>query len=1559
MAESITISQLPPPFKSMQYELLRTEGLKFLQNLSGKIWTDYNAHDPGITILEVLSYAITDLGYRTNYNIKDILTTNPDIPGDIKNFFPAKEIMPNYPVTINDYRKLMIDVEIPVTNVQDCTEVGVKNAWIEMSKENEIKYYADAQKKTLTYTQPNPGVERQLPKVLYDVLLQFDECEGLGDLNENTLGGVLPLYLIGEPSYPATLSIPTYSPTFDVVVSGELLYDLNGIKVEVEVEFPRWDTEGVDWNDLGSIKAFTKNLSLDFIRLPEKYKVDSYTLRPDKSVAVTMFYNIINNVDTSSIEYELDNFIYNTTDGLIVTYQKKVKAILDIIAAVKKRLMANRNLGEDFFRFSAIKVEEILLCADIELQTTANVEQVQAEIFHAIERFLSPTVYFYTLQEMYDKGKTTDEIFEGPRLEHGFIDDEELSRADRKKVIHVSDLISIIMDIPGVIAVKSIQVANLPLDNDNNIKSHAVKWCLDLAIDFNYVPLLSTKRSTLTFFKEQLPYRANDIKSQAILDTLEAADRPQKQGFPSQDIPLAPGEYKDIENYYSIQEEFPLVYGVGSPGLPETAGVERQAQAKQLKAFLLFFDQLLADYLSQLFHVKDLFSMNAGKDSNGDPIINKTYFTQSLMNTIPDGLPLYVNELNPALHAKNLQAFAEDQATFDERRNRFLNHLMARFAESFADYAMVVYKIDGPKAPSELIEDKLEFLNNYPLISSARGTGFNYKSPCELWHLKNISGLERRVEFLTGVDTQPLNQLAFSYNFQIRPATNPDEYYLAVLDPITTIDLIYSIGGPVSGYPSTDEARGAMELLIVNGVQSEKYNVYDSNNLLIPDPENPPVAAVAPYYFTIECDGQQLGKSASTYSVLFNPVPSSPDPDNCVVDAINYYAVPYLNNEFYDNPESNRYNFECFMDKYVLMASGDPVISTNPVLGCPDIYTYHFTLTDGDPFAPKTLLTGGLSGLVHSLPNMTPFQEAEANKERLVMDMLRNATNINNYRYVYDGGGQEVFNVVDNCGDLLGTSFEEEFNLSIQNLLLAIKALAPNNDIFKVVGSTGNDGDYHASTITLDLTNSQRLVFTPIITEPIPSALAGGFIKVTVAAPMPSYLVPSVIDANTADNYFTVDKSLYRIIFPGEKITIEGGGPDDGEYEVVKVVPSGVSDSLIYVKETIPDTNPGSLITVSYTKLIPIVAVDITGTNNFFYIKPGADEVAAKELADWIKAKFFSHEGMHVVEHILLRPKYNGSEFVAVAPAIGLKPAATPMGTFTFLRNFSTYTVNKPAKQFIIAGNYTMELPVFSKLVIIGSTNADEYKVYTSVFSGGNTIITVYETIPDITNDGILQFSASKPITFITDYRKFQITDAELTHDYSALSPEAFITGSGSVANNDLGVNDGKYIINTAISPSTGVTTYAIILLEKKVPVRDNFLPIDVDNSCEICRFDEPYSHIVSVILPAWQGRFIVNDFRRFFDRTLRLECPAHLVLNVCWIDCKQMGEFEFRYKKWLVENAREEKDQVALSSTLNELLDILTRLRSVYPTGTLHDCETDDTAQNSIILNNSIIGTL
>jgi hypothetical protein len=1520
MADSITISQLPPPFKSMQYELLREAGLNHIQQLSGKIWTDDNAHDPGITILEALAYAITDLGYRTNYNIKDILTTNPEIPEDIRNFFQAKEIMPNYPVTYKDYRKLMIDVEIPTLDPNFCESVGVKNAWIEISKENEILFYLDSVNKTLSYTQPAPSVLPTRPKVLYDVLLEFTSCEPLGDLNENTLNGTFGLYLTGATSLNPVMN--TYKAP-NAAFTADIPGPLNGVKVKFEVEFPRWDTPGVDWSDETSIRNNMRGITLELVHLPEGYKLENYGIDNAGNSWMTMTFQNINVVNTAAMEYEIDQFIYESTTGLIYTYQKKVQKINDILAAVEARLMENRNLGEDFFRYNAIKIDEIALCADIDVLNNAVIEKVQADIFYAVRHFLDPTVFFYSLSEMYEKGLTTDQIFEGPLLQHGFIDDADLVKAERRKTIHVSDLINIIMDIPGVVAIKNIQIAGIPLDNDDNLPTDAVKWCLEIPLEKNYVPRLTVDRSKLLFFKDQLPYKANSVKSQEILDELEATDRPQKITNPDYDIHLSPGEYKDIQNYYSIQEEFPVVYGVGSPGLPATASVERRAQAKQLKGYLLFFDQLLANYLSQLFHVKDLFSMNEEKGPDGNPVINSTYFSQSLVNIVPDALPLYFDPVN---NPEDLQAITEDIETYNERRNRFLDHLMARFSESFADYAMVVYKIDGPKAPEELIEDKLEFLNNYPLISSARFNAFNYKQTCELWHINNISGLERRVSYLCGVDKPLPASLAFGVNFVIEVADDPDQYYLIILDDSSGEEYVYSPGGPDEGFPSLDEAKQGMETLITAALFIENFVMYNGTGI-ITDPTNPGTGS---FRFEIYCEGKLVGIGIKKYNVFAN-----------MQDDIGY-IIELAEAEFYENPESNRYNLECFMDKYV-STTGPNSIAPNPP--CPEGYFYDFNLSE--PESGNTLLTGVIKGLVY--PPYNDYSDAgEANKERLLMDMLRDASDFANYRFGFDPTDptMEVFTVVDECGDVIATSFEEDFNQHIQDVMVAIMGNPPNDEIY-IESSTGNDGSYILSSVTVDMNNARRLKVTidpssPVF--PIPSPTADGFFRIKITSAH-SALQPTVLDANIADNYFEVDKVLHRIVFPGNTIHVNSG-PDEGEYTVVKVVPSGMN-SLIYVKETIVSTDPESP-TIDYVLMLPITAVDNINPNNDFYITPGADEVAARELADWIKAKFFSHEGMHVIEHVLLRPKYNQlGDMIKIATGNNnaLVSGLPVSGFLNFIKQFPLTGIVQGTKTFIFTGAFAGDVSPLQQMRIVNSpANDNIYTIRSAANVGPNTEIRVYESIPDGTVAGNLQYSKTIEILGIAPPTNAKVFDPFFV---SPFNNDVIITGSTD------GINDGKFKLLSA--SQNGLWRFST----RMAIIKDNFLPVDIDNECGFCRFEDPYSHIVSIVLPAWQGRFVNPDFRKFFDRTLRLECPAHIVLNICWIDCKQMGELELKYKKWLVENARTVPNKYEVSKGLNAVIDILTRLRSIYPEGTLHDCEVDSGEANAIILNNTVLGTL
>src|SRR5215475_234438 len=102
-----TLSTASLEYPAMDYAFLRQEGIRHLERLAGQIWTDFNAHDPGITILEQLCYAITDLATRINYAIPDLLTRNGESTYD--SLFGPAQVLTTRPVTINDLRKLVID----------------------------------------------------------------------------------------------------------------------------------------------------------------------------------------------------------------------------------------------------------------------------------------------------------------------------------------------------------------------------------------------------------------------------------------------------------------------------------------------------------------------------------------------------------------------------------------------------------------------------------------------------------------------------------------------------------------------------------------------------------------------------------------------------------------------------------------------------------------------------------------------------------------------------------------------------------------------------------------------------------------------------------------------------------------------------------------------------------------------------------------------------------------------------------------------------------------------------------------------------------------------------------------------------------------------------------------------------------------------------------------------------------------------------------------------------------------------------------------------------------
>lgn len=726
---------------SQDYEFLRQEGLKHIERLSHDLWTDYNAHDPGITILEALCYAITELGYRCGFDIKDLLTDENGNIVDSQTFFTAKEILTNEPLTINDYRKLLIDI------------TGVHNAFLYSGNViydekknphpvNEAPVYADCKKDELTF---EPDSMPLYLSGLYRVLLDLDYDDSFGDLNNGDI-------IIGNPGTAK-------------FAEGEFLFS---------IELPSW--KDADFNFAEAAKDESR-ISSAVISEKEKYWSCKLTLTDNTTgkFKITLPKNPDSKtVLASDVQAMFDN--KNFVSGIFNAYFEKITKAKNIVRTAVKTLHKHRNLCEDFLSVTTVDVEDIAFCFDVDVKPEADIEKIQAEIFYAIENYLNPSVDFYSLKELLDKKIPVDEIFEGTILEHGFIETAQLEKAILRQDIHTSDIINLLMDIEGVLSIRNFVMSKY--DNDGSpVKNYTgLKWCM--AITPLHKPVLSQDKSKILLFKNQIPFIARYAEVRDTIQILHAQRSRAKLNGLEDDIPVPAGEKRDSESYWPVQYDFPQTYGIGQFGLPSNAKPRRIAQQRQLKAYLMFYEQLLADFFSQLSNAHQLFSISDIRQTYYAQFLNDIKDIESIYRKTQHAEPppneislkdVFQNSDSTAINKNSWQDLYEPKDLFEDRRNRFLDHLLSRFAESFNDYAMMMYIINYNEKTEEkldfkeLTKAKIKTLAEYPEISSKRGTAFNYyPQPAaendfsvdnsKLWDTDNVSGLEKRISTLTGIE---------------------------------------------------------------------------------------------------------------------------------------------------------------------------------------------------------------------------------------------------------------------------------------------------------------------------------------------------------------------------------------------------------------------------------------------------------------------------------------------------------------------------------------------------------------------------------------------------------------------------------------------------------------------------------------------------------------------------------------------------------------------------------------------------------------------------------------
>lgn len=440
-------------------------------------------------------------------------------------------------------------------------------------------------------------------------------------------------------------------------------------------------------------------------------------------------------------------------------YLAKLNKAKSILQEAERRLHGCRNLCEDFLSVRHIDSEDIAFCFDVDAAPDADIEQVQAAVFFEIENYLNPPVRFYSLREMLDQGVPVDEIFEGVVLSHGFVNTAQLATARLRETVRSSDIINLLMDIPGVLGIRNFVMTKYNKLGKPVAGSTGIRW--NMQVSAGHKPVISQHASKVLFFKNGIPLLARYDELKDSIRLLRIARAHEKLGVTQDDLPVPQGGARDTMSYWPVQYDLPMTYGVGRFGLPAHVSNARRAQQKQLRGYLVFFEQILADFFAQLTHAPDLFSVKGA---------GQTYFAQYLeqiegvSDVLSGGLQAIVEDREGA-GSDGWKNLYEKQADYEERRNRFLDHLLARFGESFNEYALLQYRMNYEARTeeriesAELIQAKTNTLKHYPDISANRARAFNYLprtdelavDPSGIWDTENVAGLKKRASFLTGI----------------------------------------------------------------------------------------------------------------------------------------------------------------------------------------------------------------------------------------------------------------------------------------------------------------------------------------------------------------------------------------------------------------------------------------------------------------------------------------------------------------------------------------------------------------------------------------------------------------------------------------------------------------------------------------------------------------------------------------------------------------------------------------------------------------------------------------
>lgn len=481
---------------------------------------------------------------------------------------------------------------------------------------------------------------------------------------------------------------------------------------------------------------------LIYDRIPE---IEEVWLTRQDDAACSGLYRLALKI-RESIQNELDA-------GQQAELEQRVKA--QVIALYH----AHRNLGEDLDGVSIVGSQPVFLCGDIQIHSLRDPASIFADIFFRCAQQMMSSFQVERYLDARDGGVTLEQMFNGPLTLHGRIG--AIGADAPGASTPIARLIALVQAVDGVTHVQKLALCD----------EHGQPLQLD-GLDGKVLRLRFPEKTQSSFLRLHFASgavsdygaaaAANNVsslqqeKAQLVLDDARIALRKARFEFDTvrntaqsleQIVPAPLGVQRELSDYYSIQHQFPAIYGINRFGVPSSAPLRNKVSARQLKAYLFLAEQLMANYLQNLQAIPQVFSLDD---------VQHTYFSQVIDD---DALPhieaLYV-DTPPQIGVMLAQIVARLDKS-EDRRSRLIDVLLAMYGEEFSQKSLRRFNYyEDRHAARWLVANKLAFLRQIATLSRDRATAFDYTQG----NLRddgsaNRAGIQAKIAILLDLATPP------------------------------------------------------------------------------------------------------------------------------------------------------------------------------------------------------------------------------------------------------------------------------------------------------------------------------------------------------------------------------------------------------------------------------------------------------------------------------------------------------------------------------------------------------------------------------------------------------------------------------------------------------------------------------------------------------------------------------------------------------------------------------------------------------------------------------------